>query len=143
MIGATTAKLQKVIKDILFIIADNSLSAFRAVFDNATNDEKFKNTIFGEFKDIKSNCSTYNIMLDRFEEFAPDWLFHLTRLELIEKIDNEDIGKDKKGIIDVIPSLISPGNMDKEILRATFSILGLFLTSNQLITVHTKKDNKI
>jgi chaperonin GroEL (HSP60 family) len=143
MIGATTAKLRKVIRDILFIIADNSLAAFRAVFDNATNDEKFKNTIFDELKDTKSNCSTYNIMLDRFEEFDPEWSFNLERFELIKKMDGVDIGKDVKGILDVIPNLISPGNMDKEILRATFSILGLFLTSNQLITVHTKKDNRV
>jgi chaperonin GroEL len=143
MIGATAAKLRKVINDILIIIADNSLAAFRAVFDNTTNDEKFKNAIFNEFKDIASNCSTYNIMRDKFEEFESEWVFHLERLKLLKKIDNIDVEKSTENVENVIPDLIAPGNMDKEILRATFSILGLFLTSNQLITVHTKKDNKV
>jgi chaperonin GroEL len=114
MIGATDAKLRKVIKAILHVIAEGSLAAFKAVFDNATGNTKFKREIFNEIK-YGRTCKTYNILSDNFEEFK---------------------GND-------IPSLVSPGNMDKEILRAIFSILGLFLTSNQLVTVHTKKDNKV
>jgi chaperonin GroEL (HSP60 family) len=114
MIGSTEEKLRKIIKSILLIIAEGSLSAFKAVFDNATRDKRFKNKIFNELK-YSRICKTYNILSDKYEDFEND----------------------------NVPDLISPGNMDVEILRATFSILGLFLTSNQLITVHTKKDNKV
>jgi chaperonin GroEL len=114
MIGSTEEKLRKVIKSILLIIAEGSLSAFKAVLNNATRDKRFKNKIFNEIKNNRT-CKTYNILSDKFEDF-----------------ENNNV-----------PDLISPGNMDVEILRATFSILGLFLTSNQLITVHTKKDNKV
>jgi hypothetical protein len=61
--------------------------------------------------------------------------------EDIQKISGEK--QLLKNVVGMIPDLLSPGNMDKEILRSTFSILGLFLTSNQLVTVHTHKDNKV
>jgi chaperonin GroEL len=123
MINATKQKLKKVITDVLMIIAQGSLAAFRAVFDNATNDKEFIEKIFARFKETHRSCVTYNILSNKFESFNNFMI-----------LKNVDIS---------VPNLVSPGNMDVEILRATFSILGLFLTSNQLITVHTKKDNKL
>jgi hypothetical protein len=57
-------------------------------------------------------------------------------------------GKDQdaeiiKYVKDDLPSLMVPGNTDTELLRSVFSILGLFLTSNQLMSVHVQKENKI
>jgi hypothetical protein len=42
-----------------------------------------------------------------------------------------------------VPDLIVPGNTDSEILRTVFSIVGLFLTSNQLITLLVDKTGTI
>jgi hypothetical protein len=129
------------------IIANESLAAFKAVFDNATNDKRFKRRTF---KTIKRNniCTTYNLLTNEYEYLSND-IYNTNHSQ--DKKDNEKIitylveGAVVKDDISVkeFPNLISPGNMDKEILRSTFSILGLFLTSNQLITVHTKKDNKV
>jgi hypothetical protein len=121
MINATDLKISKVIDEVLDIIAEQSLAAFRAVFDNATNNNSLKRKIFNKIKYSK-DCLTFNLLKNRYESFS-----------------NLDSGIK----IEEVPDLISPGNMDKEILRSTFTILGLFLTSNQLITVHTKKDNKV
>jgi chaperonin GroEL (HSP60 family) len=121
MIDASEDKIRKVVGDILMIIARESLAAFRSVFDNATNNKRLKKNIFKKITDSKS-CITFNLLSNEYESF--------------------DLVKASNTAQDV-PDLISPGNMDKEILRATFTILGLFLTSNQLITVHTKKDNKV
>jgi chaperonin GroEL (HSP60 family) len=128
MINSTEAKLRKVSSDILDIIAEGSLSAFKAVFDNATRNKKFKKEIFSKIQNSDEVCYTFNLMNNKFEAVVN---YSDTRTCL-----------DSERIIS-IPDLLSPGNMDKEILRATFSILGLFLTSNQLITVLTKKDNKV
>jgi hypothetical protein len=118
MINGNDNKLTKIIFDILDIIAEHSLEAFKAVFDNASHNTKYKKQIFNEIKNAYP-VRTYNLIKNEFEWFPQDKF-------------NEHI-----------PDLISPGNMDKEILRSCFSILGLFLTSNQLITVHTKRDNKL
>jgi chaperonin GroEL len=142
MIGAGEDKLEKVIKDILYIIADNSLAAFRAVFDNTTNNKKFKNKVFKIFKDIRSDCKTFNLLKNKFESFDSECLFNMSRA-ITNNVLNNEIPFKKYDVWNTIPDLISPGNMDMEILRSTFSILGLFLTSNQLITVHTKRDNRV
>jgi chaperonin GroEL len=122
MVNMNDIKLMNIIYDILTIIEKESLAAFRAVFDNATNDNKFKNKTFKTI--IESYpLKTFNLITNDFEGF--------------------DFGQKHKDFTNHVPDLISPGNMDKEILRSCFSILGLFLTSNQLITVHTKRDNRV
>jgi hypothetical protein len=125
MIDINDIKLMHVIYDVLDIIAKNSLAAFKAVFDNAIPSKRVKRKIFKEIKESYP-LKTFNLIKNEFEGF-----------DFGQNNDVVDVCKN------TIPDLISPGNMDKEILRATFSILGLFLTSNQLITVHTKKDNKL
>jgi chaperonin GroEL len=123
MINIDDFKLMHIIYDLLDIISNQSLTAFRAVFDNAINNKKIKKNIFKKI--INSYPSkTFNLIKNEFEAF-----------DFGQLNDNTPKG--------YIPDLISPGNMDKEILRSCFSILGLFLTSNQLITVHTKRDNKV
>jgi chaperonin GroEL len=125
MINSSEDKLRRVASDILAIVAEGSLAAFKAVFDNATRNNKFKKDIFRHIKH-DMDCVTFNLINNNgFERFC-----HAGPSNVTLGISNT-------------PDLLSPGNMDKEILRATFSILGLFLTSNQLITVHTKKDNKV
>jgi chaperonin GroEL (HSP60 family) len=129
MINSSQTKLTRVVSDILDIIAEGSLAAFKAVFDNATGDTRYKRKIFNEIK-LATFCQTFNLMDNTFERF----------------FDMKKDGDEKhylNNVVGTIPDLISPGNMDKEILRSTFSILGLFLTSNQLVTVHTHRDNKV
>jgi hypothetical protein len=139
MIGATEEKIVKTVKDILEIIAEGSLAAFKAVFDNAVRDKKYKTDIFRNLRN-KTPARTFNLLKGDYESFpANKW----QEVVLLLKMNRGKGTFDEKIADDLIPSLISPGNMDKEILRATFSILGLFLTSNQLITVHAKRDNKV
>jgi chaperonin GroEL len=123
MIDISDIKLMNVVYDILDIISNQSLAAFKAVFDNAINSKKIKNKIFNKIL-VSYPAKTFNLIKNDFEGFNFG--------------QNNDFTFEN-----YIPDLISPGNMDKEILRSCFSILGLFLTSNQLITVHTKKDNKV
>lgn len=141
MIDMNIFKLEKVINDILMIIAEGSLEAFRAVFDNATNDKKFKNNIFKAIKTSK-NCMTYNLLRNHFEYLLQQG-DEGPYAENSQVINIPYFNWKNIRVSNRLPSLISPGNIDKEILRSTFSILGLFLTSNQLITVHIKKDNKV
>jgi hypothetical protein len=140
MINMTETKIRKAVNDVLMVIADESLTAFRAVFDNASDDKKFKRNIFKTIKHSKS-CLTFNLLKNKFEGFISDKGERLyDDRVIIPVVKGEKLYDD---VEDIFPDLISPGNMDKEILRATFSILGLFLTSNQLITVHVKRDNKV
>jgi chaperonin GroEL (HSP60 family) len=137
MIAATQRKLEKVIGDILTIIAEESLAAFKAVLDNASDNKFLKRSILKRMK--HSQCA-YNILSNKYE------CFRTRELSMIyETYKNTTPNAIEYISENFVPNLISPGNMDIEILRSTFSILGLFLTSNQLVTVILGKDrsNKI
>jgi hypothetical protein len=134
MINMTYPKMLKIVNDILDIIANESLSAFRAVCDNASRNKRFKKSIFKYIKSAET-CVNFNLLKNRFECFGHCDTTIGPHIKLVNgdtPIWQEDF-----------PDLMAPGNMDKETLRAIFSILGLFLTSNQLITVLTKRDNKV
>ena len=134
-INLTDKHLERIIRDILEIVAKSSKSAFIAVFENATNNKFWIKKTFKEFEadlDLLSvdgetgeetyvpNTKTYNLIKNGFEKFVRD--------------DNGTIDWSK------VPDLIVPGNTDIECLRSVFSILGLFLTSNQLISVMVRED---
>ena len=42
----------------------------------------------------------------------------------------------------LVPDLVVPGNTDSELLTSVFAILGLFLTSNQLLSVITAEEKR-
>lgn len=119
-INLTEAHLRKIIDDILEITSKASKAAFLAVFANASNDKRWIKKTFKQFSGPHT-CQTYNLLTNTFEE-------------LVVKED---------GALDTdfdIPDLVVPGNTDYECLKSTFSILGLFLTSNQLISLMVKED---
>ena len=114
---------------ILDIVAKSSSAAFKAVFANATNNKRWINKVFkniSKYADLeKSNdikespmFSTYNLILGDYESFD-------------------------KMLWDVnIPNLIVPGNTDIELLNSVFEIVNLFVTSNQLISLLPKANQK-
>ena len=60
---------------------------------------------------------TYNLILGKYERFKPDF------------------SKD-------IPNLIVPGNTDIELMNSVFEIVNLFVTSNQLISLLPKPQQR-
>jgi hypothetical protein len=160
MIGKTPEKLRDVIREILVLIANGSLAAYEAVLDNATGDKKIKKTILDTIKG-STECVNYNLLTEEYERFHTagdifsdqEVFTHETYSqirdlsEMWELFDTTDLDNEhgSEHLISFIPRLISPGNIDKETLRTIFSILGLFVTSNQLITVipAEKRNNKL
>ena len=84
----------------------------------------YKAIIFGELNYSKiipvPTVKTYNLIKNEFEQ----------------------INYNSDGTINTVsvPDLIVPGNTDVECLKSVFSILSLFLTSNQLISVMVRED---
>lgn len=127
-INLTEKHLKNVISDILGLINVSSKAAFTAVFENATNNKwwiyKTFNSFSGELNYSKiipvPTVKTYNLIKNEFEQ----------------------INYNSDGTINTIsiPDLIVPGNTDVECLKSVFSILSLFLTSNQLISVMVRED---
>lgn len=119
-IRLTKDKLIKIVSDILDIVAVSSTSAFKAVFENAIADKRWVKKLFKSFYNQKDSekPKTYNLITDKYEEFY--FVNDTNKCEL-------DVSK--------LPDLIVPGNTDIETLKSSFSILGLFLTSNQLLSV--------
>lgn len=106
----------KAVEDILDVVAKSSQAAFRQVFKNATKNKHWVNSIFKSFDENakKGVLLTYNLITN-------------TEECLDTNIDNFNIR--------FIPDLIVPGNTDIETLRSVFAIVGLFITSNQLLSV--------
>lgn len=127
-INLTEKHLKNIISDILGLIKVSSKAAFTAVFENATNNKwwiyKTFNSFSGELNYSKiipvPTVKTYNLIKNEFEQ----------------------INYNSDGTINTIsvPDLIVPGNTDVECLKSAFSILSLFLTSNQLISVMVRED---
>ena len=127
-INLTEKHLKNIISDILGLIKVSSKAAFTAVFENATNNKwwiyKTFNSFSGELNYSKiipvPTVKTYNLIKNEFEQ----------------------INYNSDGTINTfsIPDLIVPGNTDVECLKSVFSILSLFLTSNQLISVMVRED---
>ena len=106
----------KAVEDILDVVSKSSQAAFRQVFKNATKNKHWINSIFKSFDENakKGVLLTYNLITN-------------TEECLDTNIDNFNIS--------FIPDLIVPGNTDIETLRSVFAIVGLFITSNQLLSV--------
>ena len=148
LIGGSMMKVEKTIDALLDIVAEASTSAFRAVFANATTDKKFIKNCFADFYQDPEYPRTYDLIKGRFQMFprCGNTKFNDTPNQILET--TKLFGKDQdaeiiKYVKDDLPSLMVPGNTDTELLRSVFSILGLFLTSNQLMSVHVQKENKI
>lgn len=122
--------LRKIVSDILDIVAESSSAAFKAVFANASNNKRWINTVFKNISKCANlektnhaviagcpNFSTYNLILGDYESFSEDF--------------SENI-----------PNLIVPGNTDIELLNSVFEIVNLFVTSNQLISLLPKPNQK-
>lgn len=122
-------KMVKAISDLLDIVSSSSRAAFIAVFENASNNKRWIKKVFNGFNGacITKNdkvaiptVKTYNLLTNTYEQL--------------------DLGVvDDKLVIRSVPDLIVPGNTDTECLKSVFSILSLFLTSNQLISVMVKE----
>ena len=108
----------KVISDILDIIAESSKAGFKAVFENASNDKRWIKSVFDK---MAKDDVTYNLVKGRFEKFD----------ESVNAVGDT-----------VYPDLIVPGNTDTELLESVFEIVILFVTSNQLISLLPKPDQK-
>ena len=132
-INLTEAKLRGLVGSILDIFAKSSKAAFLAVFANASNNKRWIRKTFKEFTDKYDfvnhtpNTQTYNLISNKFEYLD---------LKVIEDGNNKTIVP----AMETLPELIVPGNTDYECMRSVFSILGLFLTSNQLISLLVKED---
>ena len=117
--------LEKIISDILDIVSESSSAAFEAVFKNASNNKKWIKRVFKNIKDYADNgfdvlspyFQTYNLILGKYECFKPEF------------------SKD-------IPNLIVPGNTDIELMNSVFEIVNLFVTSNQLISLLPKPQQR-
>lgn len=116
-INISNNKLMSIIEQILNIISVSSQAAFKAVFENASNDKFWIRKIFKHIAN-SSVPETYNLITNKYEKL--DGVF-----------DNVFVGE--------IPDLIVPGNTDTECLKSAFSIINLFLTSNQLISLMVKQ----
>jgi len=128
-INLTETRLKKIIIDILDIVSKSSKAAFEAVFANATNNKWWIRKTFkafnGRLEGDNAHASlptvkTYNLLKNDFESIA-----------------RNDDGSVKAALV---PDLIVPGNTDVECLKSAFSIINLFLTSNQLISVMVRED---
>ncbi len=108
--------VEKAINQMLDIISESSKAAFKAVFKNATNDKRWVKSTFKKFSE---EYSTFNLITNKFETF--------------------DLNDDREVIF---PDLIVPGNTDVELLESVFEIVNLFITSNQLISLLPKPDQK-
>ena len=117
-------KLRKIIADILDITAISSTTAFRTVFENGIPDKRWIKNLFKEFYNQKQSeePKTYNLITDKYEQF--------------HYVSDSSVDHAHK-VLDVskLPDLIVPGNTDIETLKSEISILSLFLTSNQLMSV--------
>lgn len=133
-INLTPAKLEKLIAGILDIISESSKAPFKAVFENATNNKCWIKKTFKDFSGEFNNFSntprvkTYNLISNKFE-----------RLILRELHDVEN-GTRVIPEVNNLPDLIVPGNTDYECFKSVISIVGLFLTSNQLISLLVRDD---
>ena len=107
---------ENTIGDILTILEESALAAYNRVFENATNDRKFIKQVM---RRVRIDKCTYNLITGKFEKFMT-------------------FGPDEV----LVPDLIVPGNTDSELLTSVFAILGLFLTSNQLLSVITAEEKR-
>ena len=116
MINTDENKMRNIIEDFLDIIAESSKAGFKAVFDNASTSRRWKNEIMHNLENTSEVALTYDIVKAKY-----------CALKTIIK-DGE------------IPSLIVPGNTDCELLRSVFCIVGMFISANQILSVHLKDD---
>lgn len=107
-------KLEFLIGQILDIISESSKAAFKAVFGNASNNKRWINKILNNCYN-GGNLVTYNLIKGEYEVLP----------------NNKDDCE--------YSNLIVPGNTDSECLKSAFSIVSLFLTSNQLISLMVKE----
>lgn len=126
MINSTPDKLRRAVECILNIVSESSLAAFKAVFNNATNNKRWVNKIFKTIKTSDSVC-TYNLISGKTET-----------LENVSK----NISNQSTDVLPEFPDLIVPGNTDSELLKSVFCIIGLFITSNQLISLIPQSNSK-
>lgn len=121
MINTSKSKAKKEISDILNIISESSLAGFKSVFNNASTSKSWKKNIFNVIRNSKI-ATSYDIIKGHFDS--------LDSLGTSDDLHN-------------LPTIIVPGNTDIEILKSAFCIVGMFISSNQILSVHVKHDNKV
>ena len=123
MVNTKPKRMIKIIGQILDIISDASKAGFKAVFRNASNSFIWKHKIFKRLK--KSvGPETYDIIKTKYVNM--DWFFDRSVRDSFAP-----------------PTLIVPGNTDIEVLKSAFVIVGMFISSNQILSVHVAHDNKV
>ena len=115
MINTDENKMRNIIEDFLDIIAESSKAGFKAVFDNASTSRRWKKEIMHTLENTSEVALTYDIVKAKYCSLST--------------IKNGEI-----------PSLIVPGNTDCELLRSVFCIVGMFISANQILSVHLKDD---
>jgi len=120
-VGNNEEDLLFLINTMLEIVGNCFIEAYRIVLKNAfRNDDHVSSIInnikksFGNIKISPTSIEIYNLNTDSYEKF-------------VDKNDN-------------FANLIVPGNTDTEILHSVFNVISLFLTSNQLMSIHFNKD---
>ena len=123
MVNTKPKRMIKIIGQILDIISEASKAGFKAVFRNASNSFMWKHKIF---KHLEKSVGpeTYDIIKTKYVNM--DWFFNCSVR------DSNDP-----------PTLIVPGNTDIEVLKSAFVIVGMFISSNQILSVHVAHDNKV
>ena len=123
MVNTKPKRMIKIIGQILDIISEASKAGFKAVFRNASNSFIWKYKIF---KHLEKSVGpeTYDIIKTKYVNM--DWFFNCSVR------DSNDP-----------PTLIVPGNTDIEVLKSAFVIVGMFISSNQILSVHVAHDNKV
>ena len=123
MVNTKPKRMIKIIGQILDIISEASKAGFKAVFRNASNSFMWKHKIF---KHLEKSVGpeTYDIIKTKYVNM--DWFFNCSVRDSLDP-----------------PTLIVPGNTDIEVLKSAFVIVGMFISSNQILSVHVAHDNKV
>lgn len=127
MVNSSDRAMRKCISQILDIIAEGSKAGFKAVFNNASNSLLWKHKILGSLYKY-SIPKTYDILQEKYVDFA----------DIVIPKEGEPTTRNYD-----FPSLIVPGNTDVEVLKSAFCIVGMFISSNQILSVHVVKENKV
>lgn len=128
---AIKVKTRKIVRDILHIVAEGSLAAFKQVFKNAHVSKRMTEKVFDEIRNVSYSNKSYYKDKEKAYSFASYDL--ITRKMQFEILNKRTINEN---------TLLVPGNTDIEIMKSVFSVLNLFLTSNQLMSLHTPSTNK-
>ena len=108
-IGNKRRAITSAVEDILDIVGTSFEAAYKQTLYNAFENKKLVNKLYNTTQSSLHALTTFNLSTGTFEDITN------------------------------APKLIVPGNTDTELLRSVFGVIGVFITSNQLMSFHIQK----